>query len=141
MQEKFLTNIRNLIKREEKRAILVSATGTGKTYASAFAVKDFNPKRFLFIVHREQIAKQSINAYKNVIKDKSFCLLTGNEKNFDADYIFATIQTLSKDDIYTRFKKDEFDYIIIDEVHKAGALSYQKIFRFSIISLQNSTLE
>ena len=130
MQEKFLTNIRNLIKREEKRAILVSATGTGKTYASAFAVKDFNPKRFLFIVHREQIAKQSINAYKNVIKDKSFGLLTGNEKNFDADYIFATIQTLSKDDIYTRFKKDEFDYIIIDEVHKAGALSYQKIFNY-----------
>ena len=130
MQEKFLTNIRNLIKRDEKRAILVSATGTGKTYASAFAVKNFDPKRFLFIVHREQIAKQSINAYKNVIKDKSFGLLTGNEKNFNADYIFATIQTLSKDDIYTRFKKDEFDYIIIDEVHKAGALSYQKIFNY-----------
>ncbi|WP_407432911.1 DEAD/DEAH box helicase [Methanobrevibacter sp.] len=130
MQEKFLTNIRNLIKRGEKRAILVSATGTGKTYASAFAVKDFNPKRFLFIVHREQIAKQSINAYKNVIKDKSFGLLTGNEKNFNADYIFATIQTLSKDDVHTRFKKDEFDYIIIDEVHKAGASSYQKIFNY-----------
>ena len=130
MQEQFLTNIRNLIKKDEKRAILVSATGTGKTYASAFAVKDFNPKRFLFIVHREQIAKQSINAYKNVIKDKTFGLLTGNKKDFNADYIFATIQTLSKDDIYTKFEKDEFDYIIIDEVHKAGALSYQKIFSY-----------
>ena len=130
MQEQFLTNIRNLIKSGEKRAILVSATGTGKTYASAFAVKDFNPKRFLFIVHREQIAKQSINAYKNVIKDKSFGLLTGNRKDFNADYVFATIQTLSKDDIYTKFKEDEFDYIVIDEVHKAGALSYQKIFSY-----------
>ena len=109
MQEQFLTNIRNLIKSDEKRAILVSATGTGKTYASAFAVKDFNPKRFLFIVHREQIAKQSINAYKNVIKDKTFGLLTGNKKDFNADYIFATIQTLSKDDIYTKFEKDEFE--------------------------------
>lgn len=130
MQEAFLKNVRNLIKNGEKRAILVSATGTGKTYASAFAVKDFNPKRFLFIVHREQIAKQSINAYKNVIKDKTFGLLTGNKKDFNADYIFATIQTLSKDDIYTKFRKDEFDYIIIDEVHKAGALSYQKIFSY-----------
>ena len=92
--------------------IIVGETGTGKTYASAFAVKDFNPKRFLFIVHREQIAKQSINAYKNVIKDKTFGLLTGNKKDFNADYIFATIQTLSKDDIYTKFEKDEFDYII-----------------------------
>ena len=62
MQEDFLKNLRDLIKRGESRAILVSATGTGKTYASAFAVKDFRPKRFLFLVHREQIAKQSINA-------------------------------------------------------------------------------
>ncbi len=130
MQEQFLTNIRNLIKSDEKRAILVSATGTGKTYASAFAVKDFNPKRFLFIVHREQIAKQSINAYKNVIKDKTFGLLTGNKKDFNADYIFATIQTLSKDDIYTKFKPDEFDYIVIDEVHKAGASTYLKIIDY-----------
>lgn len=130
MQEQFLTNIRNLIKKDEKRAILVSATGTGKTYASAFAVKDFNPKRFLFIVHREQIAKQSINAYKNVIKDKTFGLLTGNRKDFDADYIFSTIQTLSKDDIYTKFEKDEFDYIVIDEVHKAGASTYLKIIDY-----------
>ncbi|MBR6024821.1 MAG: DUF3427 domain-containing protein [Methanobrevibacter sp.] len=130
MQEQFLTNIRKLIKNGEKRAILVSATGTGKTYASSFAVKDFNPKRFLFIVHREQIAKQSINAYKNVIKDKSFGLLTGNKKDFDKDYIFATIQTLSKEDVYTQFEKDEFDYIVIDEVHKAGAPSYLKIFNY-----------
>ena len=56
--------------------------------------------------------------------------MTGNKKDFNADYIFATIQTLSKDDIYTKFEKDEFDYIIIDEVHKAGALSYQKIFEY-----------
>ena len=130
MQEEFLKNVRNLIKRGEKRAILVSATGTGKTYASAFAVRDFNPKRFLFIVHREQIAKQSVNAYKNVIKNKSLGLLTGNKKDFESDYIFATIQTLSKDDIYTKFKPDEFDYIVIDEVHKAGAYTYQKIFSY-----------
>ena len=131
MQEDFIANLRKLIKRGESRAILVSATGTGKTYASAFAVKDFNPKRFLFLVHREQIAKQSINAYKNVFNDHDkFGLLTGNSKNYDSPYIFATIQTMSKDDVYTRYDKNYFDYIIIDEVHKAGALSYQKIFRY-----------
>jgi len=66
MQEDFLNNLRRLIKQGEDKAILVSATGTGKTYASAFAVHDFKPKRFLFLVHREQIAKQSIEAYKHV---------------------------------------------------------------------------
>jgi len=131
MQEDFIKNLRNLIKQGENRAILVSATGTGKTYASAFAVKDFKPKRFLFLVHREQIAKQSIAAYKNIFKDhENFGLLSGNSKQGDKNYLFATIQTMSKDDVYTEYSKDHFDYIIIDEVHKAGALSYQKIFQY-----------
>ena len=48
MQKQFLENIRNLISHGESRAILVSATGTGKTYASAFAVNDFKPEKFFF---------------------------------------------------------------------------------------------
>ena len=131
MQEDFIKNLRSLIRQGENRAILVSATGTGKTYASAFAVKDFKPERFLFLVHREQIAKQSIDAYKNVFKDHdNFGLLSGNSKEYDKNYLFSTIQTMSKDDVYTKYDKDHFDYIIIDEVHKAGALSYQKIFNY-----------
>ena len=131
MQEQFLENIRNLIKHGEDKAILVSATGTGKTYASAFAVKDFAPKRFLFLVHREQIAKQSIEAYKNVFNDhENFGLLTGNQKDYDKPYLFSTIQTMSKEDVYKRFDRDYFDYIIVDEVHKAGAASYLKVISY-----------
>ena len=131
MQEQFLDNIRSLIKQGEDKAILVSATGTGKTYASAFAVNDFRPKRFLFLVHREQIAKQSINAYMHVFKDHDkFGLLSGNSKDYDKDYLFSTIQTMSKDDVYTRFEPDHFDYIIVDEVHKAGAMSYLKVIDY-----------
>lgn len=131
MQEQFLENIRNLIKHGEDKAILVSATGTGKTYASAFAVKDFSPKRFLFLVHREQIAKQSIEAYKNVFNDhENFGLLTGNQKDYDRPYLFSTIQTMSKEDVYKRFDRDYFDYIIVDEVHKAGAASYLKVISY-----------
>ena len=131
MQEQFLENIRNLIKHGEDKAILVSATGTGKTYASAFAVKDFAPKRFLFLVHREQIAKQSIEAYRNVFDEsEKFGLLTGNQKDYDKPYLFSTIQTMSKEDVYKRFDRDYFDYIIVDEVHKAGATSYLKVISY-----------
>ena len=131
MQVEFLKNLRNLIKKGENKALLVSATGTGKTYASAFAVNDFKPKRFLFLVHREQIAKQSIKAYKHVFKDHdNFGLLSGNSKDTDKNYIFSTIQTMSKDDVFTKFEKDHFDYIVIDEVHKAGSYTYQKIFNY-----------
>ena len=131
MQEDFLNNLRRLIKQGEDKAILVSATGTGKTYASAFAVHDFKPKRFLFLVHREQIAKQSIEAYKHVFADhEKFGLLSGNSKQTEKDYLFSTIQTMSKDEVYTSFDKDHFDYIVVDEVHKAGAGSYLKVLSY-----------
>lgn len=131
MQEEFLENMRNLRLHGEGKAILVSATGTGKTYASAFAVHDFKPKRFLFLVHREQILKQSIRAYKNVFTDhENFGLLSGNSKEYDKPYLFSTIQTMSKPENYMRYPKDYFDFIIIDEGHKAGALSYLNIINY-----------
>jgi superfamily II DNA or RNA helicase len=130
MQLDFLENIRNLITKGENKALLISATGTGKTLASAFAVKEFKPKKFLFLVHREQIAKQAMESYKQIIKNKDFGLLSGNYKDTSKDYLFSTIQTMSKDDVYTKFHPSEFDFIIIDEVHKAGSLSYQKIMSY-----------
>jgi HKD family nuclease len=111
-----------------KKALLISATGTGKTYLSAFDIRNFNPRRALFIVHREQIAKQSLDSYKNVFGDtKSMGILSGSSKDIDKDFIFSTVQTLSKDEVLLSFLKNDFDYIVIDEVHKAGAMSYQKI--------------
>lgn len=88
-------------------------------------------KRFLFLVHREQIAKQSINAYKHVFKDpEKFGLLSGNSKEYDKQYLFSTIQTMSKEDVYRKYAPNYFDYIVIDEVHKVGALSYLKILDY-----------
>ncbi|MBX4261552.1 DEAD/DEAH box helicase [Clostridium estertheticum] len=111
-----------------KKALLISATGTGKTYLSAFDIRNFDPTRALFIIHREQIAKQALNSFKNVFGDtKSMGILSGNSKDIDKDFIFSTVQTLSKDEVLLSFPKNEFDYIVIDEVHKAGAISYQKI--------------
>lgn len=115
----------------KKKALLISATGTGKTYLSAFDVRNFNPRRALFIVHREQIANQALNSFKNVFGDtKSMGILSGNSKDIEKDFLFSTVQTLSKDEVILSFNKSEFDYIIIDEVHKAGAKSYQKIVNY-----------
>lgn len=57
-------------------------------------------------------------------------ILSGGKKELENDFIFSTIQTLSKDNVLQSFKKDYFDYIIIDEVHKAGANTYQKILSY-----------
>lgn len=132
MQREFISNLHELLDKGEKRALLVSATGTGKTYASAFAVKDVQPRKFLFLVHREQIAKQAIESYKRVFRGEAekFGLLTGNSHDYNKDYLFATVQTMRKKDVYTLYAPDEFDYIVIDEVHKAGAESYRKLFEY-----------
>ena len=131
MQQAFISSLRNIRNSNESKALLISATGTGKTYASAFALQDQNPKRALFLVHREQIAKQALQSYKNVFGNtKTFGLLSGNSKDTDVDYLFATMQTMSKKDVYTSFAPDTFDTIIIDEAHRIGAKSYQKIMDY-----------
>ncbi|OPJ62584.1 UvrABC system protein B [Clostridium oryzae] len=128
MQVSAIQSLDNLREKGINKALLISATGTGKTYLSAFDVRNYNPRRALFIVHREQIAKQALNSYQNVFGDtKTMGILSGTSKDMDKDLIFSTVQTLSKEEVLHSFDKDEFDYIIIDEVHKAGAMSYQKI--------------
>lgn len=48
MQVGFITNLRRIVDAGENRALLISATGTGKTYASAFAMRELGFKRVLF---------------------------------------------------------------------------------------------
>lgn len=131
MQQAFISSLRNIRNSNESKALLISATGTGKTYASAFALQDQNPKKALFLVHREQIAKQALQSYRNVFGDtKTFGLLSGNSKDINVDYLFATMQTMSKKEVYSSFDPNTFDTIIIDEAHRIGAKSYQEIMDY-----------
>lgn len=130
MQIEFINSLQNLKKNNASRALLISATGTGKTYASAFALREEDVKKVLFLVHREQIAKQAIISYQKVFgTTRTFGLLSGNSKDYDADYLFATMQMMAKPETLSRFERDEFDTIVIDEVHRAGAESYQRIIQ------------
>ena len=109
----------------------MTRAGTGKTYASAFAMCEMEYKKVLFLVHREQIAKQAIKSYKRVFgKTKTFGLLSGNSKDFEADYLFSTMQMMAKPEVLERFRKDHFEAIIIDEAHRIGATSYQNIMDY-----------
>lgn len=130
MQQEALASLSALRNQKKDKALLISATGTGKTYLSAFAVKNADPKRMLFVVHRENIVHEAMNTYKNIIKNHTFGLFTGNDKDINSDYIFATIQTIHKQKYRELFKPDTFDYIIIDEVHRAGAASYQELIDY-----------
>lgn len=132
MQKIALAQIKALRETGAKKGLIISATGTGKTFLSAFDVRNFAPKRMLFVVHREQILKKAMQDYKLILggNEEDFGILSGNIKNYDAKYLFATVQTISSLRHLEQFKPDDFDYILIDEVHRSGATSYQTIINY-----------
>lgn len=131
MQEGFIESLDDIYECKDDRALLISATGTGKTFASAFAMKHFKFKRVLFLVHRTQLADQTKRSYEKVFGPSLWTgLIGGGHNDYDADYIFATVQTISKDENLNKFKPYHFDCIILDEAHHSSANSYQKIMNY-----------
>lgn len=112
------------------KALVVAATGIGKTYLSAFDSKGYD--KVLFVAHREEIIHQAAESFKNIYPNKSIGFFYSNNKDLNADCTFALVQTLGKD-IYLNddyFKDDYFDYIIIDEFHHAVAGNYKNILNY-----------
>ncbi len=132
MQEAALTEIQAVRDVGNDKALVISATGTGKTYLSAFDARRYAPKKMLFIVHREQILTKAKSDFQRVLGgvDEDFGILSGSNKETDVRYLFATIQTISKLKTLQQFDPNEFDYILIDEVHKAGAKSYLRVIDY-----------
>ena len=131
MQQNALKSLKDLRSRSESKAIVISATGTGKTYLSAFDVRNFDAGRVLFAVHREQIAKASMESFSRVCPStKTYGLLSGTHREIESDYLFTTIQSISKDNNLVLFEPKHFDYIVIDEAHRSGASTYQKILNY-----------
>ena len=132
MQVEALENLEQLRMDGKKKAVLISATGTGKTYLSAFDVGNFNPERCLYIAVREQILLRSAVSFERVldIESQDIGILSGTRKELDRKFVFATVQSLVKDKNLNKFEPTDFDYIIVDEVHRAGAKSYLKILEY-----------
>ncbi|HEP1844053.1 TPA: DEAD/DEAH box helicase [Streptococcus suis] len=132
MQEQALEGLATVRKNGAQKTLVISATGTGKTYLSAFDVKQYNPDRMLFIVHREQILQKSLKDFQKVLgfEDDEGCIYKSGMDISQKRYIFATIQTISRADNLQAFDPTFFNYILIDEVHKAGADSYKKVMNY-----------
>ncbi|MFA6846453.1 MAG: DEAD/DEAH box helicase family protein, partial [Sphaerochaetaceae bacterium] len=128
MQREALASLAQLRAQGARKALLISATGTGKTYLSALDVKAFKPRRCLFIVHRERILKDAMKSFKQILGEQyQYGLLTGSNKNTHAQFLFASIQTLSQENILSLFDRYAFDYIIVDEVQHSGGATYQQV--------------
>ena len=143
MQIGFINRLKQLYDNGNKRGLLISATGTGKTFASAFGIREIKPKRILFLAHRSQLLLQAIKSYKMVLPhslkfsiyvgDKSLTKKVEDVYQFDikkqdeCDILFSTCELIGKQANLEQIKIDLFDFIVIDEVHKAGSPTYKRI--------------
>lgn len=129
MQVAALAAIQRLRGLGKDRALIISATGTGKTILSALDVRAVNPVRMLFIAHREQILDRAMSEFRRVLGGpaEDFGKLAGSTREVDRRFVFATVQTLSKEGVLKGFDSSAFDYVLIDEVHRAGASSFDRV--------------
>lgn len=130
MQQEAIVKLDKLRKTGVKKALAIAATGSGKTYMSVFDALQVKPKRPLFIVHREDILHKAKESFDAVCSDKNYSsgFFTGNEKQTDCKYLFATRDSLSRH--YKEFDKKAFDYIVLDEAHHATSESYKNILNW-----------
>lgn len=108
-----------------RAGMVTMATGLGKTWLAAFDAAQMRVARVLFIAHREEILKQSRDVFRQVMPTATMGLYTGDDKQPDADFVFATVQTMSR--YLDQFSADAFDYVVVDEFHHAAATTYRKV--------------
>lgn len=128
VQQLALAELERLRADGETRALVVAATGLGKTFLAAFDAAD--AVRILFIAHREELLHQAARAFAEVYPDRTLGYVLDGEFNIHADCVFASIQTISREDRLKGVPPAHFDRIVIDEFHHAPANSYQSVIEY-----------
>lgn len=114
--------------------LVVAATGTGKTIVAALDYKRLRGEatlgpdpRLLFVAHRQEILKQSLGAFRQVLRSGDFGELhVAGDAPTEWRHVFGSVQSLSKMDL-ERLAPDAFDVVIVDEFHRAGAPTYKRL--------------
>lgn len=109
------------------RNLLVAATGTGKTVVAAFDYRNTcriegGRPRLLFVAHREEILRQAMRTYREVLRDPEFGdLLTGSHQPERWDYLFATIDSVTSRDLVATVGASHWHTVVVDECHRLAA--------------------
>ena len=116
-----------------KRTLLNMATGLGKTVVFAKVIEEFvkHKKRVLIIAHREELLEQAANKIKaitgyNCVYEKAKSTCIGSR----CKIVLGSIQTISKKNRLSKFKKDYFDLIVVDEAHHCTSATYQNVLKY-----------
>jgi hypothetical protein len=87
--------------------------------------------RLLFVAHRREILSQAASHFRRLAReiDPSMRIgwCTDRSDDLSADVVFASVSKLARAPVLARLSAQHFDYIVIDEVHHAAAISYRRI--------------
>ncbi|MFC4321312.1 DEAD/DEAH box helicase family protein [Litchfieldia salsa] len=123
-----LEELEKTLEEDYSSALVVMATGLGKTYLAGFFAQNFG--RTLFIAHREEILHQAQKSFQTIMPNRTYGIYNGKQKEGQADGVFASIYTLSMKHHLEVFAPSDFDLIIVDEFHHAAADSYQRVLEY-----------
>ena len=131
-----LKMLKNARENNQKRALIILATGLGKTFLAAFDVRQFAKKtnhmpKTLFIAHRYEILIQASETFRAIFPNTSIGFYVGNEKTIsNKKLVFASIQKLNRNIDSLKLELKSFEYIIIDESHHVTSNQYRKILTY-----------
>lgn len=135
-QRQALEALRRGRQQGHRRAIVVLATGLGKTWLAAFDFAQLRQElgrrpRLLFLAHRRELLVQAALTYRRQLRamgeEGRVGWFIGAEGELSADLVFASVPKLSRPEHVQALAAQEFDYVVIDEVHHAAADSYRRI--------------
>jgi superfamily II DNA or RNA helicase/HKD family nuclease len=124
-QEQALKALAQLRKQGYRRALVVAATGLGKTVLAALDSLAAAPgpnDRVLFLAHRETLLTQARDTFAQVRPDERCGLVVNGVCERDAKHLFVSIASAKHID------PSVFQYVVVDEAHHSAATSYRKIF-------------
>ncbi|WP_068793505.1 DEAD/DEAH box helicase family protein [Brevibacillus laterosporus] len=140
-QKEAIRAVSETIETGHRKALLVMATGTGKT-RTASSLTDVLSRgghvtNTLFLADRTALVKQAKDDFKNYLPDMSLCNLLSNKDDKMARIVFSTYPTMlnaldsvKSDDGKRLFTPAHFDLIIIDEAHRSIFKKYRTIFEY-----------
>lgn len=138
-QLRAIQRIQEEVKNGKDRFLFEMATGTGKTLASAAAIKLFlktrNASRVLFLVDRIELEQQAKKDFKDYLKiDFSVCIYKDNREDWrKSEIVISTVQTLLANNKYKRlFAPTDFDLVISDEAHRSIGGNSRAVFEYFV---------
>jgi superfamily II DNA or RNA helicase/diadenosine tetraphosphate (Ap4A) HIT family hydrolase len=136
VQQEALAALRDARAAGRRRALVVMATGLGKTWLAAYDYQQLwealgRRPRLLFVAHRREILRQAALTWRRLLAQRGETAWVGwfleDDSELDADLVFASVAKLSRPEHRQRLAAQHFDYIVVDEVHHAAADSYRRI--------------